>query len=78
MSDPERKEGSITIRCEPELIAAIDAEAAALSKAAGGARIARSEAARLALRRALAHQLAPPSSKGKAQPASSKRAAAKR
>jgi hypothetical protein len=60
MADSRRKEVSITIRCEPELVAAIDEEAAALSQAAGGARIARSEAARLALRRALALRLATP------------------
>jgi hypothetical protein len=51
------KESSINVRCEPDLVAALDAEAAALSKAAGGARIARSEAARVVLRRALAHHL---------------------
>lgn len=51
------KDSSINVRCEPDLVAALDAEAAALSKAAGGAHIARSEAARVVLRRALAHHL---------------------
>ena len=47
------KSSSINVRCDPDLVAALDAEAARLSKAAGGANITRSETARLVLRRAL-------------------------
>lgn len=51
------KNETIYIRCEPDLVRALDEEAAAMSQAAGGANIKRSEAARVCLRRALAHRL---------------------
>jgi hypothetical protein len=51
------KSEAIYVRCEPELVAALDEEAEAMSKAAGGASINRSEAARVTLRRGLAHRL---------------------
>src|SRR5262245_56723354 len=56
-TDDEARKGVLYIRAEPELIAALDKEAQAISKAAGGLYVSRSNAARVVLRRALAHHL---------------------
>ena len=56
-ADKPMKSEAIYVRCEPELVAALDEEASAMSEAAGGASINRSEAARVVLRRGLAHRL---------------------
>ncbi|WP_437586767.1 hypothetical protein [Sorangium sp. So ce1000] len=56
----ERKEKEILfVRVDPELIEALDKEAQAIGHAAGGLYVSRSNAARVVLRRALAHHLAP-------------------
>ncbi len=53
--DPEKE--VLYVRAEPELIVALDKEAALISQRAGGLYVSRSAAARVVLKNALAHHM---------------------
>lgn len=74
-ADDETRKGVLYIRAEPELIAALDKEAQAISKAAGGLYVSRSNAARVVLRRALSHHLAEGNGDTAPEPATSSKPA---
>jgi hypothetical protein len=58
-TDERQEKDILFVRVDPELIEALDKEAQAIGKAAGGLYVSRANAARVVLRRALAHHLAP-------------------